>query len=167
MPDPVSSRLMARSDGRRDRPAPAAAGLVPRSAPSAEGMDARSVMAVGGAFEGRAVECHSVVVLRHGRIVADGWGAPDSPARLPLLYSVTKSFTAIAVGFAVADGVLKLDDRVVDVLSDHVLADASEQAKELTVHHLLTMTTGHRTDTLAAAWELEPMDLVKGFLRVP
>jgi CubicO group peptidase (beta-lactamase class C family) len=73
----------------------------------------------------------------------------------------------MAVGFAVADGLLGLDDRVVEVLGDHVPADVSPQARQLNVHHLLTMTTGHRADTLQDAWMLEPADLVKGFLRVP
>src|SRR5262252_7066905 len=80
---------------------------------------------------------------------------------------MTKSFISIAVGFAVADGLLGLDDRMVDVLADHVPAHVSRQARQLSVHHLLTMTTGHRADTLEDAWALEPADLVKGFLRVP
>jgi CubicO group peptidase (beta-lactamase class C family) len=142
-------------------------GLLPRSTPSAEGIDARNVMALLDAFEKRSVECHSIVIVRHGRVVADGWWAPYSAERPHLLYSVTKSFTSIAVGLAIADGVLQLEDRVVDVLRDHVPSDASEQARQLTVEHLLMMTTGHRTDTLSAAWDLEPTDLVKGFLRVP
>ncbi len=141
--------------------------LLPRSAPSAEGMDATSVMALLDRLEERSVECHSLMVVRHGRVVAEGWWAPYSRDRPHLLYSLTKSFISVAVGFAVADGLLRLDDRVVDVLDDHVPADASTQARQLTVHHLLTMTTGHRADTLAEAWTLEPADLVKGFLRVP
>ena len=46
-------------------------------------------------------------------------------------------------------------------------AGVSLRARQLTVHHLLTMTTGHRADTVTDAWALEPADLVKGFLRVP
>lgn len=130
-------------------------------------MDAASVLALLDRFEERSVECHSIMVVRHGRVVAEGWWAPYSRDRPHLLYSLTKSFTSIAVGFAVADGLLGLDDRVVDVLGDHVPADVSPQARQLNVHHLLTMTTGHRADTLADAWTLEPTDLVKGFLRVP
>ena len=65
------------------------------------------------------------------------------------------------------DGLLRLDDRVVDILPDHVPDDASEQARALTVQHLLTMTTGHAEDTLGDAWALEPTDLVRGFLRMP
>ena len=107
------------------------------------------------------------MVVRHGHVVAEGWWAPYSAERPHLLYSLTKSFTSVAVGLAIADGLLALDDRVVDVLPDHVPGDISEQGRRLTVHHLLSMTTGHRTDSLAEAWQLEPGDLVKGFLRVP
>lgn len=141
--------------------------LLPRSVPSAEAMDARSVLALLDRLDERSVECHSLMVVRHGRVVAEGWWEPYSPDRPHLLYSLTKSFISIAVGFAVTDGLLGLDDRVVDVLADHVPADAAPHASELTVRHLLTMTTGHRDDTLTQAWALEPDDLVKGFLRVP
>jgi CubicO group peptidase (beta-lactamase class C family) len=141
--------------------------LLPRSVPSAERMDAKSVMALLDRLEKRSVECHSLMVVRHGRVVAEGWWAPYCRDRPHLLYSMTKSFTSIAVGFAVADGLLGLDDRIVDVLADHVPAHVSRQARQLSVHHLLTMTTGHRADTLEDAWGLEPADLVKGFLRIP
>jgi len=145
-------------------PAPA---LLPRSTPSAEGVSSRAVLELLDRLEAQAVECHSLVVVRHGRVVVEGWWAPYTAARPHLLYSLTKSFTAVAVGLAVADGLLSLDDRVVDVLPDSVPPDASAQARRLTVHHLLSMTTGHRTDSLAEAWALEPRDLTKGFLRVP
>jgi CubicO group peptidase (beta-lactamase class C family) len=130
-------------------------------------MDAHSVMTLLDRLDERSVECHSIMVLRHGHVVAEGWWAPYSPERPHLLYSLTKSFISIAVGFAVSDGLLRLDDRVVDVLGDHVPPDVSLRAKQLNVHHLLTMTTGHRGDILEDAWALEPADLVKGFLRVP
>jgi CubicO group peptidase (beta-lactamase class C family) len=115
----------------------------------------------------RSIECHSLMVVRDGHVVAEGWWRPYAPDRPQLLYSLTKSFTSVAVGLAVADGRLALDDRVVDVLPEHVPADLSATAGRLTVHHLLSMTTGHRTDSLDDAWRLEPFDLVKGFLRVP
>ena len=114
-----------------------------------------------------SVECHSLMVVRHGHVVAEGWWSPYSSDRPHLLYSLTKSFTSVAVGLAVSDGLLALDDRVVDVLPDHVPADVSAQARQLTVHHLLSMATGHRADTVADAWTLNPTDLVQGFLRVP
>ncbi|NNC13595.1 beta-lactamase family protein [Planctomonas sp. JC2975] len=115
----------------------------------------------------RSIECHSIMVVRHGRVVAEGWWAPYSADRPHLLYSLTKSFTSIAVGLAISDGALQLDSRIVDVLPDHVPSDVSEQGRRLTVHHLLSMTTGHVGDSLEDAWTQEPGDLVKGFLRLP
>ena len=141
--------------------------VLPRSTPAASGTSSRAVTALLDRLDALSVECHSLMVVRHGQVVAEGWWAPYSAQRPHLLYSLTKSFTSVAVGLAVADGLLALDDRVVDVLPDHVPADASAQARRLTVHHLLSMTTGHDADSLEAAWRLEPGDLVKGFLRVP
>jgi CubicO group peptidase (beta-lactamase class C family) len=141
--------------------------LLPRSTPADSGMSSRSISALLDRLEERSVECHSIMVVRRGHVVAEGWWAPYSSERPHLLYSLTKSFTSIAVGLAIADGLLSLDDRVVDVLPDHVPRDVSEQGRRITVHHLLSMTAGHSTDSLAEAWQLEPGDLVKGFLRLP
>ncbi|GAB3948048.1 hypothetical protein GCM10029976_078420 [Kribbella albertanoniae] len=141
--------------------------LLPRSTPAAAGMSSRSIIALLDRIAAESVELHSIMVVRRGHVVAEGWWAPYSADRPHLLYSLTKSFTSIAVGLVIADGLLSLDDRVVDVLPEHVPADVSEQGRRITVHHLLSMTVGHPTDSLGEAWELEPDDLVKGFLRVP
>ena len=141
--------------------------LLPRSAPAASGVSSPAISALVDRLDEKSIECHSLMVVCHGHVVAEGWWAPYSADRPHLLYSLTKSFTSIAVGLAIADGLLSLDDRVVDVLPDHVPADISEQGRRISVHHLLSMTAGHPTDSLAEAWQLEPGDLVKGFLRLP
>src|SRR5689334_9718551 len=141
--------------------------LLSRSAPAAAEVSSSAISAMLDRFDEKSIECHSLMVVRHGHVVAEGWWAPYSAERPHLLYSLTKSFTSVAVGLAIADGLLSLDDRVVDVLPDHVPAGVSEQGRRLTVHHLLSMTTGHRTDSLAEAWQREPGDLLRGFLRVP
>jgi CubicO group peptidase (beta-lactamase class C family) len=141
--------------------------LLPRSAPAASGVSSPAISALLDRLDEKSIECHSLMVVRHGHVVAEGWWAPYSADRPHLLYSLTESFTSIAVGLAIADGLLSLDDRVVDVLPDHVPAGISEQGRRISVHHLLSMTAGHRTDSLAEAWQLEPGDLVKGFLRLP
>jgi CubicO group peptidase (beta-lactamase class C family) len=141
--------------------------MLPRSAPAAAHVSSDAVAALLDRLEREAVECHSIMVVRGGHVVAEGWWAPFTAARPHLLYSLTKSFTAMAVGLAISDGLLALDDRVVDVLPDRVPAGISAQARRITVHHLLSMTAGHDTDSLTEAWGLEPDDLVKGFLQVP
>ncbi|MET7277213.1 serine hydrolase domain-containing protein [Kribbella sp. NPDC005582] len=141
--------------------------LLPRSTPAAAGISSRAIIALLDRIEAESVELHSIMVVRRGHVVAEGWWAPYSADRPHLLYSLTKSFTSIAVGLVIADGLLSLDDRLVDVLPEHVPDDVSEQGRRITVHHLLSMTVGHPVDSLTEAWELEPGDLVKGFLRVP
>ncbi|MFF4089114.1 serine hydrolase domain-containing protein [Streptomyces nigra] len=141
--------------------------LLPRSTPAASGLSSRAIAALLDRLEAASIECHSLMVVRHGHVVAEGWWAPYSAERPHLLYSLTKSFTSVAVGLAVSDGLLSLDDRVVEVLPDHVPDSLSAQASRITVHHLLSMTAGHPGDSLADAWELEPDDLVKGFLSLP
>lgn len=140
--------------------------LLPRATPAAMGVSSRAIHALLDRLEA-TIEPHSIMIVRHGHVVAEGWWAPYTAKRPHLLYSLTKSFTSIAVGLAIADGLLSLDDRIVDVLPDRVPPDVSAQGRRLTVHHLLSMTAGHPEDSLTDAWDLEPDDLVKGFLRVP
>ncbi|MGG7462895.1 serine hydrolase domain-containing protein [Plantibacter sp. YIM 135347] len=140
--------------------------LLPRSAPRRAGVSSAAIGALLDRLEEKSIECHSMMIVRNGYVVAEGWWAPYSAERPHQLYSLTKTFTSMAVGMAIGDGLLSLDDRVVDVLPDHLPEALSEQARLLNVHHLLSMTTGHRSDTLAEAWQLVPNDLVKGFLSV-
>ncbi|WP_244843759.1 serine hydrolase domain-containing protein [Actinocatenispora sera] len=141
--------------------------VLPRASASSQGVAAAGVSALLDRLATAGVECHSLMVVRHGHVVAEGWWTPYSPERPHLLYSLTKSFGSIAVGLAIESGRLRLDDRIVDVLPDHVPESVSPRAARLTVHHLLSMATGHRSDTLETAWALEPDDLVRGFLRLP
>jgi len=52
------------------------------------------------------------MLLRHGRIVAEGWWSPYSPDRPHVLHSLSKSFTSTAVGMAIDEGRLTVDDFV-------------------------------------------------------
>ncbi|GAA2917435.1 hypothetical protein GCM10017596_20990 [Microbacterium keratanolyticum] len=73
------------------------------------------------------IECHSIMVMRHGRVIAEGWWAPYAAERPHLLYSMTKTITALGVGIAIGDGVLALEDRIIDLLPRHVPEVLGEQ----------------------------------------
>jgi CubicO group peptidase (beta-lactamase class C family) len=138
-----------------------------RSRPSDVGVPASSVHALLDGLDADGIELHSLMVVRHGHVAAEGWWSPYGPERPHLLYSLSKSFTSAAVGFAIAEGRFRLDDTIVSLLPGHVPDDLHPAVGTLTVHHVLSMSTGHNTDTLEQASRLEPDDLVKGFLRVP
>src|ERR1700721_610929 len=101
--------------------------LLPRSAPAASGVSSPAISALLDRLEEKSIECHSLMVVLHGHVVAEGWWAPYSADRPHLLYSLTKSFTSIAVGLAIADGLLSLDDRVAAVLPAPVPAGTPER----------------------------------------
>ena len=138
-----------------------------RARPGEVGVPVAAVHAMLDGFEARDLEMHSLMVVRHGHVAAEGWWAPYSAERVHLLYSLSKSFTSTAVGFALAEGRVRLDDRVVDLLPRHAPNDVDPAVAQLTVHHLLSMSTGHREDTLDRACRLDARDPVGAFLRIP
>ena len=74
---------------------------MPRSTPAAEGVDARGLLAVLDAFEAPGHGFHSLMVARHGRVIAEGWWTPYARDRAHLGYSLSKSFTATVLGHLV------------------------------------------------------------------
>jgi len=89
---------------------------------------------------------HSFMILRHGRVIGEGWWKPESADKPHALASLSKSFNATAVGLAIADGKLKLDDPVLKFFPGDAPADPSDNLKAMTVRDLLTMSCGHDTE---------------------
>ena len=63
--------------------------LLPRSTPAASGMSSRAITALLDRLEAQSIECHSIMVVRHGHVVAEGWWAPYSAERPHLLRACT------------------------------------------------------------------------------
>ena len=127
---------------------------LPTSPPSTQHVDARGVLALVDALEADGHDPHSLLVARHGHVVARGWWAPYAADRAQLVYSLSKSFTAATVGVLVDEGLVRLDDRVFDLVPAGELpvgAEIPERYQRLTVGHCLTMATGHADDAWTPA----------------
>ena len=85
---------------------------LPRSTPSIAGVDASGVLAFLDAADRAGVDLHSVMMARRGQVFAEGWWEPYAADRVHLGYSLSKSFTATAIGLLVDEGRLRLDDPV-------------------------------------------------------
>src|ERR1700693_4190956 len=93
---------------------------LPRSMPANQQVDPAAILGFLAALDGRPdIEMHSVMVVRHGHVVAEGWWAPYSADRPQLLYSLSKSFTSTAAAFAQAEGLLGLDDTVISHFGEY------------------------------------------------
>lgn len=121
--------------------------LLPRATPESQGVDPAALTRLVERLD-QIHDVHSLMVLRAGRVVAEAWWDPFVPDEPHLMFSVSKSVTATAVGIAVAAGLLSVDDRVVDLLPDDAPSDPGENLAAMTVRDLLTMTSGHGTDTM-------------------
>jgi CubicO group peptidase (beta-lactamase class C family) len=87
------------------------------------------------------------MLLRHGNVAAAGWWTPYGPHAPHTLYSLSKSFTSSAIGLAVAEGLLTVDDPVLKFFPEDAPANPSEHLQAMRVRHLLSMNTGHKEDT--------------------
>lgn len=127
---------------------PARPGRLPRATPESQGVSSPALLAFVDALESRLDHVHSVMVVRGGRVIAEGWWAPYRRDRRHALFSISKSFTSSAIGLLVGEGRLSLDDRVVDLLPDDAPPVIDARLAALRVRHLLSMSTGHERDGL-------------------
>lgn len=108
-------------------------------------------------------EIHSIMVVQHGKVLAEKFFSPDTAH---VLHSVSKTFTSTAVGFAISEGLLSLDDKIVDIFPESVPENPSENLKKVTIRNLLTMNSGHATDPTRSVSNGDG-DWVKGFMEWP
>lgn len=137
--------------------------IFPRSTPEAQGVSSAALLEFVEALDTEVDEMHSVMVVRHGHVIAEGWWAPYAPELNHVLYSLSKSFTSTAVGLAVAEGKLSVDDRVLKFFPDDARDQISENLRQLRVRDLLAMSVGHETEISSAADQIS----VKAFLAQP
>ena len=127
---------------------PATANDLPRGAPEAQGIPSAAVLSFLAAADEQVDSLHSFMLLRHGTVVAEGWWTPYTSEDPHVLYSLSKSFTSTGIGLAIAEGRVRLDDRVLDAFPEDAPAEPSENLKAMRVRDLLSMSTGHHADTI-------------------
>ena len=141
---------------------------LPVSTPASEGVAARGIGDFLDAIESAPdIEPHSLMIVRHGRVAAAGWWAPYGPERKHLLYSLSKSFTSAAAGFAVAEGLVKLDEPVISYFPEFAADITDPRSRAMLVRHVASMASGHTAETLSRARAIDPKELVRGFLLIP
>lgn len=140
---------------------------LPRSTPEAEKFDANAVTNYLAAVKEAKQDLHSIMIVRHGKVIAEHWLGDNAPDKPHVLHSVSKTFTATAIGFLVADKKLKVTDKVISFFPDHLPDTVSSYLKELQIKHLLTMSVGHDVNLLNAERRNQTKDWIKLFLSNP
>lgn len=145
---------------------PSEPAVLPRALPEDVGIPSSAVQSFLTALE-EVGGPHSVMIARRGRVAVEGWWAPYAPDLRHLLFSLSKSFASTAVGLAVSEGLLSVDDAVVSFFPDRLPERVCENLAAMRVRHLLTMTTGQHGDPTEAVISAPDGDWVRAFLAQP
>ncbi len=129
---------------------------LPRSTPEAEGVSSAAVERFFSEVEANSsLAAHSMIMLRHGKVIAKAGFAPYRADVPHMIYSMSKSVTATAIGMAMDEGILHLDDKLVDIFSEYAGIVNSVTLKSLTLRHLLTMSSGSRFNEVGSALDAD------------
>jgi len=137
------------------------------STPESQGVSSAAVLDFVEAVDSTISELHSFMLLRHGKVVAEGWWAPYAAPYPHILFSLTKSFTSTAVGLAVSEGLLSIDDPVLSFFPEDAPKRPSKNLQAMRVRHLLSMSTGHLVDSTEKAVSNKEGNWIKGFFSMP
>jgi CubicO group peptidase (beta-lactamase class C family) len=141
---------------------------LPRSTPAEQGVDARGIDRFLAAVAPRPhIELHSLMVLRHGQVVAERWWQPYQADTPCLVYSLSKSFASTALGFAVAEGLVDLDAPVLSYFPEWDERVTDPRSRQTTVRAVASMASGHRDETIERAIPAGAGDMTLGLLLLP
>jgi CubicO group peptidase (beta-lactamase class C family) len=117
-----------------------------RSSPESQGIASSDILDFVQAADEQIDAMNSFMLVRHGRVVAEAWWAPYDAETPHILYSLSKSFTSTAVGLAISEGKLSLDDQVLKFFPDDAPPQPSDNLRAMRVRDLLRMATGNQSE---------------------
>ncbi|HUQ67430.1 MAG TPA: serine hydrolase [Flavitalea sp.] len=138
---------------------------LPRSTPEQQGVSSQAIIDfLDSAVSGKN-EFHSFMFVRHGKVIAEGWWNPYRQDIKHTMYSLSKSFTATAVGLAVKQRKLKVSHKVISFFPDELPDTVSQYLREMTVKDLLTMSAGQDPDPTRTI--VSDTNWIRSFLALP
>ncbi len=106
----------------------------------------------------------NIMILRHGKVAAECTRYPYVSQMPHTMFSFSKVISAIAIGFAVSEGLLRMDTSVAELFADTYDEKLLKKNEGITVRHLLTMTSGKK---LHFANNYEKMDWLDNYISSP
>jgi CubicO group peptidase (beta-lactamase class C family) len=124
---------------------------LPRSTPEEQGVPSATIARFFNMIEEKDYDMHGLMMIRHGKVIAEHWWMPYAPQYQHAMYSATKTFTGVALGFAIKEGLLSIEDKVISFFPDLLPDTISPRLTKLSVRHLLTMSVGHSATSYAGS----------------
>ncbi len=144
-----------------------AAERFPRSSPEAQGVPSSAILDFVQSADRQIDSMNSFMMVRHGHVIAQGWWSPYTADDPHMLFSLSKSFTSTAIGIAIEEGRLSLDDTVLSFFPEDAPDDPSNNVKAMRIRDLLRMSTGHHQEDLSQFSFASDGRLTREFLALP
>ncbi|MBQ7915331.1 MAG: beta-lactamase family protein, partial [Firmicutes bacterium] len=136
--------------------------MLERVLPEQVGVSSADVQKYISVLERAHLSTHNVIMIRHGKIFYENYWAPFHKDFLHRMYSVSKSFVSIVIGFLEQEGKLALTDKIVDLFDPEIVENVGGNVKYQTVRDMLMMSTGF-PDEHSFWFDLAPKDRLKAY----
>lgn len=140
---------------------------LPRSTPKVEKVNEKGITNYLNAVKKSGMDLHSLIIVRNGKVIAEHWLGDHAANKPHVMFSVSKTFTATAIGFAVAENKLKVTDKVISFFPDKLPQHINENLKALEIRHLLMMSSGHDVEPGKDVRNSEDADWLEAFFAAP
>ena len=117
------------------------------ASPCEAGIAPQDILAFLDDIKDRRMMVHSMLLIRHGKVCAEGYWHPFDKNTLHRMYSVSKTFVSAAVGAVIGEGKLSLDSKVAPFFTDKYEGELDPWLADATVRDLLRMETPHAEST--------------------
>ena len=153
-------------------PVTAAKVKLDRATPESLGFSSKSVLGFIKNIEDRGIETHSFMIIRDGKVGAEGWFAPYNADTPHALYSFSKSFASIAVGYLIDEKVvvpktgepITLETRLMDIFPSRKKKAFNKNDEALTIRQMLRMRSGKKMNLLS---DKSKIDWIDDYMNAP
>jgi len=118
-----------------------ATNILSYASPESQGVPSEAIISFMDELERNNLNMHSFMLIRNGKVLAECYWPFFSADKKHRMYSVSKSFTSVAIGMMIDEGRISLDDKVADFFPEYLPVDPHPYILQATVRHLLMMST--------------------------
>ncbi len=135
-----------------------------RAIPEEAGIASSSIKDLLLFLESKNIPMHSLLIMRKDKLIFEKYYAPYKANTLHRMFSISKSFTAIAISLLTDEGRISLDDPIIKYYPEYVNESTHKWIKETTIRNMLMMRTCHASTTYKVDMK---SDWVESFFIVP
>lgn len=135
-----------------------------KAAPEETGIPGRCIINFTDRLNNKKIPMHSILLMRRDKLIFEGYYAPYTADTLHRMFSISKSFTSVAIGLLAEEGKISLDDAIVGYFPEKLPAKVHPWLASMTIMDMLMMRSCHASTTYKINMK---SDWVESFFTTP